>query len=353
MTVTTTTPELAPTRVRARWWVAAVAFVVVAVALGLMIGPVAINPGRVLLVLLDHIPGVHVDTGLSARATDIVWQLRAPRVAMGLLVGAMLAVAGASYQGAFRNPLADPYLLGVAAGAGLGATFAITAGASVSSGIFSPVPLAAFIGALAAVVLTYTIGGAVGLGATARLVLAGVAIASFLTALQTYVQQQNSDAIREVYSWILGRLTTASWRDIAILTPYVLTTAVVIVMNRRTLDVLGVGDEEASSLGLRVDRSRLWIVAAASLGTAAAVSVSGLIGFVGIIVPHTIRLVVGQSYRVILPLSLLCGAGFLVLADLLARTVVQPAELPIGVITALFGAPFFLLVLRKSRAGSV
>lgn len=326
-------------------------FVIGAVVLGLTIGPVALAPGRVLLVLADHLPFVHVDTGLSERATDIVWELRAPRVAMGLLVGAMLATAGASYQGAFRNPLADPYLLGVAAGAGLGATIAITAGASVESGFLSPVPLAAFAGALAAVVLTYALGGSRGTGAPARLLLAGVAIASFLTAAQTYVQQQNSDTIREVYSWILGRLTTASWRDIAILAPYVVVTATVILLQRRRLDVLSLGDEEAATLGVPVARSRLIVVAAASLGTAAAVSVSGLIGFVGIIVPHAIRLLAGHSYRAILPLSLLCGAGFLVLADLLARTVVRPAELPIGVITALCGAPFFLVVLRASKAG--
>jgi iron complex transport system permease protein len=181
------------------------------------------------------------------------------------------------------------------------------------------------------------------------LILAGVAVASFLTAVQTYVQQQNADDIRQVYSWILGRLATAGWSDVTLLLPYAALTAAVLLANRRVLDVLGVGDEEAGSLGLDVSRTRLLIVVAASLGTAAAVSVSGLIGFVGIIVPHAVRLIAGSSYRVILPLAMLFGAAFLAVADLIARTAASPAEIPIGVITAFLGAPFFVVVLRNAR----
>ena len=216
----------------------------------------------------------------------------------------------------------------------------------------SPVPVAAFLGALAAVTLTYLVGGAGLRSSVTRLVLSGVAIASFLTAAQTYIQQQNSEVLREVYAWILGRLNTASWNDVAIVLPYVVVSSIVLLLARRRLDVLAVGDEEAATLGVRVDRTRLVVVAAATLGTAAAVAVSGLIGFVGIIVPHTVRLVVGGSYRRILPLSAVLGASFLVLTDLLARTVQQPAELPIGVITAFIGAPFFLLVLRTRAASA-
>jgi iron complex transport system permease protein len=176
-----------------------------------------------------------------------------------------------------------------------------------------------------------------------------VAVAAFLTAVQTYVQQRQSETLREVYGWILGRLTTAGWREVALVVPYALVSTVAILLHRRLIDVLAVGDDEASSLGVRAARVRLVVVAAATLATAAAVAVSGLIGFVGIIVPHTIRLVAGSSHRLLGPLSLVAGAAFLILADLAARTVMAPAELPIGVVTAFVGAPFFALILRGSR----
>ncbi|GIU90950.1 MAG: hypothetical protein KatS3mg010_2049 [Acidimicrobiia bacterium] len=182
--------------------------------------------------------------------------------------------------------------------------------------------------------------------------LAGVAVASFLTAVQTFVQQRNADTVRDVYTWILGRLTTAGWDEVKLLGPYFVIASVVMLVHRRALDVMALGDQEAASLGVDVGRVRLTIVVAASLATAAAVSVSGLIGFVGVIVPHTVRLVAGTSYRVVLPLSFLFGGAFLALADLVARTVVSPAEIPIGVVTAFFGAPFFVLVLRTAK-GSV
>jgi iron complex transport system permease protein len=279
----------------------------------------------------------------------VIWQLRAPRVVLAGLVGGMLALAGSAYQGVFRNPLADPYLLGVAAGAGLGATIAIAyGGASSSSGL---VPVAAFAGATVAVVCAYALGRSVASGrTTGALVLAGVTVAAFLTALQTFVQQQRSDTLKDVYAWLLGGFSTATWHDVAICAPYIAASSLVLLLHRRVLDVLSLGDDEAASLGIDVGRARLAIVVAATLGTAAAVSVSGLIAFVGIIVPHTIRLLVSTSYRAVVPLSLLAGAGFLVLADVVARTVLSPAELPIGVVTAFLGAPFFAIVLRTSRA---
>ncbi|HKB92785.1 MAG TPA: iron ABC transporter permease, partial [Gaiellaceae bacterium] len=298
--------------------------------------------------LLAH-AGVPVDSHLSPTDETILWQIRLPRVALGALVGATLATAGASYQGVFRNPLADPYLLGVAAGAGLGATLAISyAAAAERAGEL--LPLAAFAGAVCAVAGAYVLGRSVG-GArtTGTLILAGVTVAAFMTAVQTFVQQQHSQTLQAVYSWLLGGFAGASWHQVLLMSPYVVVSSTVILLHRRVLDVLSLGDEEAASLGLNVRRTRLLIVAAATAGTAAAVAVSGLIGFVGIIVPHTIRLLVSSSYRAIVPLSLLAGAGFLVLADVLARTVLSPDELPIGVVTAFFGAPFFAVVLRTTR----
>jgi iron complex transport system permease protein len=299
--------------------------------------------------LVDRLPFVHVHSGLSEQGRAILWELRMPRVVLGALVGATLAVCGSAYQGVFRNPLADPYLLGAAAGAGLGATLAIAYGPHTTTWIVPPLPIAAFAGALIGVFAAYALAGSVVGRTSTTLILAGVAVASFFTALQTFLQQRKSETLREVYDWILGRLATAGWRDVKLVLPYVVVSAFVIVAHRRLLDVMSVGDEEVRSLGVAPQRVRLIVIAAASLGTAAAVSVSGLIVFVGIIVPHTVRLIAGSSYRVIVPLSLVFGAAFLVAADLLARTVLSPAELPIGVVTAFFGAPFFAIILRRSR----
>ena len=327
---------------------AGVTAVVVAVVAGLTIGPVDIAAHRVALQLLDGLPGLAIDSGLSDAHAAIVEQIRLPRVALGLLVGATLSVSGATYQGAFRNPLADPYLLGIAAGAGLGATIAITSNLGDGAGVLDAVPLAAFAGALISVTVSY-VAGHLGGRSTASLILAGIAVASFLTACQTYVLQANSDAFRQIFAWILGRIATSGWSEPALMLPYFAVTVAVVLRYRRALDVLAVGDEEAAALGLDPRRIRLVVVLAASLGAAAAVSVSGLIGFVGIIVPHTVRLAFGSSNRLVLPLSILFGGAFMVLADLAARTALAPAELPIGVVTAFLGAPFFVLVLRTSR----
>jgi iron complex transport system permease protein len=339
---------LAPARLRPRPLALAVAALVAAVAAGVVVGPAFIPPSRLLGGIADALPFVDVRSGLDAREVAILWQLRAPRVVLGVLVGAMLAMAGASYQGVFRNPLADPYLLGVAAGAGLGVTVAIVYLPPTTPDVR---PAAAFIGGLAAVGATYLLGrSAARTRSTVSLILAGVAVASFLTAVQTYAQQRRATSTQEVYTFILGSLSTVGWRDVVLVLPYVAAAAVVLVLHRRLLDVMSLGDEEADASGINARRVRLVVVLAATLGTAAAVAVSGLIAFVGIIVPHTIRLVWGTSYRRILPLSVLLGGAFLVVADLVARTALAPAEVPIGVITAFFGAPFFLLVLRRAGA---
>ncbi len=343
-------PVPEPARLRVRWLAAGISAVLAAGLAGVVLGPADLGAWEVLSELADGLPLVDTQSGLGDRQQAIVWDIRLPRVVLALLVGAMLATAGGAYQGVFRNPLADPYLLGVAAGAGFGATLAIVSGVGDGIGVLDPVPLSAFAGALAAVTLTYLVGATGGrLDPVTSLVLAGVAVASFFTAVQTFVQQRESETIRQVYFFVLGQLRTAGWDEVALVAPYCAVCLAAILMVRRRLDALGVGDEEAGSLGLDVARMRLVTVVAASLGTAAAVSVSGLIGFVGIIVPHTVRLVFGASYRVILPLTVLFGGAFLVLADLVARLAVQPAEIPIGVVTAFLGAPFFVVVLRSAR----
>ena len=265
------------------------------------------------------------------------------------LVGAALAVAGAAFQGVFRNPLADPYLLGAAAGAGMAATLVVVAAPASTGWVVDPLPLAAFAGALGGVGLSWLLGRSAG-GGTAVLLLAGIAVAAFLTAVQTFAQQLNTDTIKQVYTWMLGGLTTAGWHEVLLTLQYISSAAVVLCLCGRLLDVLAVGDDEAASLGIRPGRVRLIVLLAASLATAAAVAVSGLIGFVGIVVPHVVRLLAGASYRVVVPLSLAGGAAFLIIADEVARTAFAPAELPIGVITAFAGAPFFVLVLRPNRS---
>ena len=331
------------------WRLLAGAFFVGALLVGLGVGPVGIGVPGIVESALSHVPFLHVHSPLSSLEEAVLWQIRAPRVVLAAIVGGMLAIAGSAYQGVFHNPLADPYLLGVAAGSGLGATLAIAYGHVGREGEL--LPAASFVGGLAAVAAAYALGRSAGVArAAGALVLAGVTVTLFLTAIQTYVQQQHTNTLRDVYAWLLGGFATASWRQVAVAAPYVAVAATAIVLHRRTLDVLSVGDEEAASLGVNVPRLRLVLVIAATAGTAAAVAVSGLIAFVGIIVPHTVRLLVSTSYRAVVPLSLVIGAGFLVLADVLARTVVSPAELPIGVVTAFFGAPFFALVLRSARS---
>jgi iron complex transport system permease protein len=332
---------------------AAAALLVGVILLAVGVGAVGLPPGRVVATLLQQI-GLHVGDPLGGVQAQILLELRLPRVLLVALVGGVLAVAGATYQGVFRNPLADPYLLGSAAGAGLGATLVI-AYLPHNSGPFSTVPVAAFVGALAGVALAYLLGtlaARTGGGGTGTLLLAGVAVTAFLTAVQTFVQQAHTDDLLTVYSWILGQLGDASWSQLALALPYAAVAVAVLLGSTRALDVLAVGDDEAATLGLRPHRVRLVVLIAASLATAAAVAVSGLIGFVGLVVPHIVRRLAGGSYRIVVPVSLLGGAAFLVLADLAARTVVAPGELPIGVVTAFVGAPFFAALLRTSGGGS-
>ena len=353
----TVAAEQSAPEVRARglsplWVCSAVAFLLVSLVVGVLTGPVDLGMGAVLqsAAARAHLPGFESSLGPTEEA--ILWEIRVPRVVLAALVGAMLALAGATYQGVFRNPLADPYLLGVAAGAGLGATIAIV---YLPDGLRGQraLPAAAFVGGALAVMLTYAVGrSAKRERDAATLVLAGVTVAAFFTAWQTFVQQQNADTLQQVYSWILGNIPSTGWSDVVLILPYVVVAAVVILALRRVVDVLSLGDDEAASLGVNVHRVRLALVVAATLGTAAAVAVSGLIGFVGIIVPHAIRLLSGVGYRALLPLSAIIGAGFLVLADVIARTALSPAEIPLGVVTAFFGAPFFALVLRSTRGGA-
>lgn len=299
--------------------------------------------------ILNLIPGVSLATPLDTRAESILFQIRLPRTVLGILVGAALGMAGAAYQGVFRNPLADPYLLGVSAGAGFGAVLALGFGLDLGWGPITAVPMAAFLGAVVAVLASVLVARG-SWNSPATLLLSGVAVAALFSAAQTYALQKLDDTLaREVLSWLFGRLSTTGWEQVLLLLPYVIVCGGILVMLRRHLDVMRLGDDEARALGLNPARSRLIIITSATLLTAAAVSVSGLIAFVGLVVPHLVRLMTSHSYRVIVPMSALVGGSFMALMDVGSRTIVAPAELPVGIITAFVGAPFFALILRRSR----
>jgi len=320
----------------------------VVAALAVARGPVQIPLDTVWRVLLAHTLGVHSGSW-TAGSEAIIWQIRLPRVVLAGLVGGTLACSGATYQGVFRNPLADPYLIGVAAGAGLGAAVATVLpwhGYWHGVGLL---PLFSFSGAIGAVALSYSVArSSAGLPLT-TLILAGVAISTLASAAMSFLFMLHNDKFLTIFAWLLGGFNTAGWRSCGLILPYVLVTVVGTLGFGRVLNVLQFGEDQAQQLGVSVERVKLFLLVAASLGAAAAVSVSGLIGFVGLMVPHTVRLIWGQDYRRVLPLSLVIGAAFLILADLFARLVIAPQELPIGIVTAFCGVPFFLFQLRRRQ----
>jgi iron complex transport system permease protein len=307
--------------------------------LGVSFGPIGLSFPKIIRTLLG------ASDGLNGQERVLLLQLRLPRVILAALVGAALSTSGAVYQTVFRNPLADPYLLGAASGAGLGATLAIT---SSGGNVYGLLPIFSFIGGVLAVLTTFFISGKF-FAEPNSLLLSGIAVGSFGTAVQTYLQQRHSSALRPVYSWILGELTVANWQVVKWSSLYIISAILILISVSKQLDGLMLSDEESFSLGINPNKLRIIAVAAATLATATAVAASGLIGFVGIVVPHLVR---GITHRVTnrsLATMAMAGAAFLVLADLGARTLLSPAELPIGVITAFVGAPFFLVVLRKRR----
>jgi iron complex transport system permease protein len=280
----------------------------------------------------------------------IVFTIRLPRVVLAGIVGASLALAGATFQGLFRNPLADPYLIGVASGAALGATLSVVLGLPATFYRYGATQWCAFAGSLAAVALVYALARVGGTTPLTTLLLAGVAVSAFASAITSFLMYWHGDKLLVIYGWLLGGFTTGSWAQVLQVGPYLLLGAAVLLPAARLLDALQLGEEAALSLGVDVERLKVVLVVVATLVTAAAVSVSGLIAFVGLIVPHIARLLWGPGSRTLLPASLFAGAIFLILADGLARTALPSGEIPVGVLTALCGAPFFLFLLRRARA---
>jgi len=314
---------------------------VLSVVVATGVGAVALSPGEVVRAVW------HGLTGEVAGTSDtIVWRIRLPRVLLAALVGGSLALSGVAYQGVFRNPLADPYLLGVASGAGFGAALALTLGPSVP--LFAlEVPLVAFAFALLSVTLVVLLARRGGRVPLMSLILAGVVLGSSFTAATSFLMLWDQENAARVLAWLLGSFGLSSWSQIGAVLPLMLLAGVVVGLSARALNLMQLGEEGAALLGLPVEAFKFALIAVATLATAAAVSVAGIIGFVGLIVPHAVRLAVGPDHRTLVPLSAVAGGLFMVLADLAARTVIAPAELPIGVVTALVGGPFFLYLMRR------
>ncbi|CAN5473911.1 iron ABC transporter permease [soil metagenome] len=323
------------------------ALVVVGVA-GVGLGTVRIGPLETIGVVLWRTLGLDVGATWTPAVETIVWELRLPRVLTAMVIGAGLAVAGATFQGLLRNPLADPFVLGTASGAALGAAVAILLPVQVAFLAFGLLHALAFGGALLAAFVVFRLGGVGGAGGLTRLLLTGYAVASILTALLTMAMYVSGSDLRQIFSFLLGGLGGASWTRLAVATPLVLAACLLIGLRARSLDGMLLGDAAARHLGLNVARERGILLALASMATAAGVAISGLIGFVGLVVPHVVRLVVGPSARRVLPISAVVGAGLLAGADLVARLV---GDVPVGVVMALLGAPFFLFLLRRTHAG--
>lgn len=274
--------------------------------------------------------------------------IRLPRALLAALVGAGLGLAGAVYQGVFRNPLADPYLLGTAGGAGFGAALAVVAGTGSLVTVLGA-PLLAFVCALLTVLAVVVLARQGGTLPVVRLILAGVVLSSILTAGTSFLMLAAREQAAGILARLLGSFAFAGWSDVAVVSGFMVPAVVIVLLLARALDVLQLGEEGASHLGLPVETVKYVLLGAATLVTAAVVSVAGIIGFVGLMTPHAVRLTIGPRHRALLGHSLAWGATFVVVADLLARTVITPAELPVGIITALVGGPFFLLLLRRRR----
>lgn len=318
-----------------------------ALVLGVGLGTVTVAPDQVVGILVRRLIGLPVDVTWTPAAEAIVIDLRLPRVLSAAVVGLGLAVAGATFQGLLRNPLADPYVLGTASGAALGAAIAVLIPVRALVLEFGLLHGLAFAGALTAVIVVYRLSRPSGPAPMTSLLLTGYAIGSLLAAGLAMAMYLSGANLRQIFFYLLGSLDGSAWLRIAVAAPIILGASGLILLRARALNGFLLGEEAAAHLGVDVGRERAILLALASLATAAAVTIAGLIGFVGLVVPHLVRLAVGPNARVVLPLSALGGAALLTLADLGARLV---GEIPVGVVTAILGAPFFLSLLRRARS---
>jgi len=315
-------------------------------------GAVSIPPLDIAKMTLNKIGLTHFSATWPATNETILFQIRLPRIIAAALVGAALSSAGVLFQGLLRNPMADPYIIGTSAGAAFGAVLAMMLPLSIAFFGFGLIPVAAFLGSLAAVLLVYNLARVGGKTPIVSMLLAGFAVSSMLAALMSFLITMN-DALQlklhSVFSFLMGGIWVSDWKQIAIIAPVIVGGIVIARFFAFRLNAFALGEEGAAYLGIEVERVKLIILALGSLLTAAAVSLSGLVGFVGLVVPHAVRLVLGPEHSLLLPAAALSGGAFLVLAELLARTLLAPSEIPVGIFTALVGAPFFIYLLRRTR----
>ena len=321
----------------------------VALILSIVFGAVSIPPGMIARILLNRVPGVNISSTWPGSYEAIVWMVRFPHTILIAIAGAALAGSGAAYQGLFRNPLADPYLIGVASGAGLGAVSAMSIrGTGDQLGLFL-IPIGAFLGALVTVFSVYALARVGRMVPLTTLILAGVAIGTFASALTSFIMLRSDDQIYRAISFLLGGSTMSGWKPVLAIIPYMILGMGLLILSGHILNVMQFGDEQANQLGLPVEKAKIFVIITASLTTAVAVAFSGVIGFVGLIVPHMVRIIWGADYRRLIPLAILGGASTLLLADVIARILMAPQTLPVGIVTALAGTPFFLWILRRAK----
>ena len=335
-------------------WVGLFLALIISAALSMSLGAAPVDPGAVALALLSRLPWLGgLDPQLSSAHEIIVFELRLPRLTLALLVGSSLAVAGVVMQAFFQNPMAAPSIIGISSGASLGATVAVVTGLSIGVAGLGAVPLAAFVGALGATALVYVLSRRGGRTPVGVLLLTGIAMGALFSSLAALVLVMGQDPARrdldQVVYWMLGSVAGRSWAHVSLVVPYVAIAGGLTYLFGRDLNLLTLGDETAHYLGLNVEQVRLTLLALSSLLTAAAVAVSGIIAFVGLVVPHLMRIIVGPDHRVLLPASAIAGGILLVLADVMARMLAAPTEIPVGIITSLIGAPFFLYLLHRRR----
>ncbi|KAF0110920.1 MAG: iron complex transport system permease protein [Chloroflexi bacterium] len=337
-------------KITARPLLISLGYLCAAFLISIVVGSVFIPPATLLDLITSALRGESSPFDPNGSFSTILFQLRLPRTVLLLLVGASLAGSGSAYQGLFRNPLADPFLIGVASGAGMGAVIAMTIQWPYTPLGLLAVPLAAFIGALLAVLVVSQLARVGKTIPTTNLILAGVSVSAFSSAVSSLLMINSSGELRRAIVWLMGGSTMTGWGPVLGVLPYAAIGLTALLLLGHPLNVLQFGDEQAQQLGVPVQKVRRIVIVAATLVTAAAVAFAGVIGFVGLVVPHIVRILWGGDYRRLLPLSMICGAGLLLITDVAARTIIAPQEIPVGIITALMGAPFFLWVLKRSKS---
>lgn len=330
-------------------------FLLLLVSIGIFstIGTADVNPLNVFRIIGSKIPFLkkYINiNGISSSYNTIIWNIRLPRVLLGVLVGASLSMAGAAFQGMFKNPMADPYVIGISSGAALGASIAIILKLDINVFNIPIISIFAFAGALLAVTIVYNIARVKNKIPVTYLLLAGVATGQFFTAIMSFLMVLYNKDMTKIIYWTLGSLSGKGWAPVISITIPVILVMIILNFFARDLNIMLTGEESAQSLGVDVEKTKIYILVLGTFITALVVSVSGIIGFVGLIIPHIVRLLIGPDHRILLPASALVGGIFMIFADTMARTLISPTEIPVGIITALFGGPFFIYLL-KSRKG--